>query len=72
MAGRTDVHHWTPEEDDVIRAAYAEHYGKKALLVAERRLKLSREAIRSRASTIGAARINPKSPPWSPAVLTTG
>lgn len=69
MAGRTDVHHWTPEEDDVIRAAYAEHYGKKALLVAERRLKLSREAIRSRASTIGAARINPKSPPWSPAEL---
>lgn len=71
MAGRTDVHHWTPEEDDVIRAAYAEHYGKKALLVAERRLKLSREAIKSRAQTIGAARVAPKARPWTDDELTT-
>jgi hypothetical protein len=68
-AGRTDVHHWTPAEDEVIRAAYAEHYGKKALHVAERRLGLSRESIKSRAQTIGAARTAAKAPPWS---RTTG
>jgi hypothetical protein len=68
-AGRTDVHHWTPAEDEVIRAAYAEHYGKKALLVVERRLGLSRESIKSRAQTIGAARTAAKAPPWSPEEL---
>ena len=65
-AGRTDVHHWTDAEDEVIRAAYAEHYGKKALHVAERRLGFSRESIKSRAQIIGAARTTAKAPPWSP------
>lgn len=68
-AGRTDVHHWTDAEDEVIRAAYAEHYGKKALHVAERRLGFSRESIKSRAQTIGAARTAAKAPPWSPEEL---
>ena len=67
--GRTDVHHWTADEDEVIKAAYAEHYGKKALLVIERRLGMSREAIKARAQVIGAARVTAKAPPWSPEEL---
>ena len=61
-AGRTDVHHWTDAEDEVIRAAYAEHYGKKALHVAERRLGFSRESIKSRAQIIGAAGLTTTAP----------